>query len=275
MEQDARARLAVVTGAAGGIGFAIARALRRDGWPVLICDLDPARVEQAARTLRAEGGAVEHIAGDVCDPRFADALLQAIDDRPVGAVVTAAGLSPANADAEAILRVNYDGTVGVLRALLPLLSVNSAVVVIGSVAAHMQPVPEEIETIFRKLHLLDGSSELLHFATSAQLAYSISKLGILRLAEREAMTFGSRGARVVALSPGFVDAGMGTAQKISARNPWVDEVIAQMALARKGSAEEIARTAGFLCSDLASYITGCEILVDGGFLAAFRKLRES
>ena len=275
VEKEGRAGLAVVTGAAGGIGSAVAHALCRDGWSLLICDLDPTGLEQTAATLQEEGGVVGHVAGNVSDSGFVDALLQAIGDRPVGAVVTAAGLSPANADAEAILRANYDGTVGVVRALLPLLADNSTVVLIGSVAAHMQHIPEEVEAIFRNLQLCDGSSALAEFATSAEMAYSISKLGIVRLAEREAVTFGSRGARVIALSPGFIDAGMGTSQKINTRNSWIDEIIAQMALARKGSPEEIARTVGFLCSDLASYISGCEILVDGGFRAAFQKSRES
>ena len=275
MVKDGTAGLAVVTGAAGGIGFAIASALRGDGWPLLICDLDPASVEQAAATLRAGGGIIDHMAGDVCDPAFIDALRQAIGNRPVGAVVTAAGLSPANAGAEAILRVNYDGTVGVLRALLPSLTDNSAVVMISSVAAHMQHIPEEVEAIFRNLRLRDGSSRLLQYATSAQMAYAISKLGIVRLAEREAVTVGNHGARVIALSPGFIDAGMGTSHKINTRNPWIDDIIAKMALARKGSAEEIARTVSFLCSDMASYISGCEILVDGGFRAAFAAIEQS
>lgn len=274
MHTNGRGKLAVVTGAAGGIGSAIAHALNDDGWSLLICDLEPAKVEQTAAKLRARGGTIEHVTGDVSNPSFIEELLQAIGKRPVGAVVTAAGVSPGQAGIEAILRCNYDGTVAVVRALLPELADDAAVVLIGSVAAHMLQVPSAVETIFRNLGLRDGGCELGPYATSAQMAYSISKLGVVRLAEREARTFGERGARVIALSPGFIDAGMGTSEQINARNPWIDETIARMAVGRKGSAEEIARTVTFLCSDRASYITGCEILVDGGFRAAFRQTAE-
>jgi NAD(P)-dependent dehydrogenase (short-subunit alcohol dehydrogenase family) len=97
-------------------------------------------------------------------------------------------------------------------------------------------------------------------------AYGGSKLGVIRLAEREAVPWGALGGRVVSLSPGIIDTGMG--QQEFAAQPMMAVMVEKTPLGRMGTDDEIASVVEFLCSDAASFITGSDILVDGGSTAA-------
>jgi NAD(P)-dependent dehydrogenase (short-subunit alcohol dehydrogenase family) len=89
---------------------------------------------------------------------------------------------------------------------------------------------------------------------------------VLRLARRTGAAWGSRGVRVCSLSPGIVDTPMGRQE--SERTPFMADMIKMTPIARDGRADEIAAVVGFLCSDAASYMTACDVLVDGGFVGA-------
>jgi NAD(P)-dependent dehydrogenase (short-subunit alcohol dehydrogenase family) len=89
---------------------------------------------------------------------------------------------------------------------------------------------------------------------------------VIRLAEREAVPWGALGGRVVSLSPGIIDTGMG--QQEFAAQPMMAVMVEKTPLGRMGTDDEIASVVEFLCSDAASFITGSDILVDGGSTAA-------
>ena len=112
-------RLAIVTGAAGGMGSACAVRLAAEGWSLILCDLDPLRLETLAAPLRAPGLAIDLLAGSIADTDFPARLLEAIAERPIGAVVHTAGLSPTMGAAELIMAVNYDATVRLVALVRP------------------------------------------------------------------------------------------------------------------------------------------------------------
>jgi len=93
-----------------------------------------------------------------------------------------------------------------------------------------------------------------------------AKAGVIRLVRRTAASWGRRGARIVSVSPGVVDTPMGTAEIASGNG--TEEMAAASALGRAGRPEELAKVIAFLCSDAASYVTGTDVLVDGGTVAA-------
>jgi len=260
-----KGRLAVVTGATGGMGSAVAGLFADQGAQLLLCDINLERLEQAAAALKDRAQSVDVLACDVAAPEFTDRLLAAIGDREIGALVHTAGLSPTMADGPRILTVNYDASERLVEALRPKMAAGSCAVLISSCSAHMVVSPE-IDAALKALKPGEGSAAIAHMASTPQAAYPISKRAVIQLVARQAAAFGERQARIVSISPGLIDTGMGRAEQ--AASPQMDQMLAATPLARFGHAEEIATAAAFLCSPAASFITGCDLRVDGGVLAA-------
>jgi NAD(P)-dependent dehydrogenase (short-subunit alcohol dehydrogenase family) len=257
--------IAVVTGAAGAMGEAVAAQLTAEQWPLLLCDLHAERLENIAAKFRADGSLVETLAGDIADPGYADRLDAALASRSVGAFIHTAGLSPTMADAERILRVNFDATARLVEMVRPRMTAGGCAVLIASSAGHMVK-SEELDRALGEALAARNSDGLQRFAANSQMAYTASKRAVHRLVAHEAASFGQRGARIVSISPGLIDTAMARSEQ--AASTQMDALLARTPLGRMGTAEEIASVAVFLCSKGASYVTGCDIRVDGGTLAA-------
>jgi NAD(P)-dependent dehydrogenase (short-subunit alcohol dehydrogenase family) len=263
----AKPGLAVVTGATGGIGSACAAKFAADGWPLLICDLDAGRLEAVAAPWRAGGATVETLAGDMAAEDYPERLVAAIGGRPIGAVVHTVGLTPTMADPARILTVNYDATVRLVEVVRPRIAAGSCAVLIASMSAYFVDSPE----IDAAIASLEGpsSAALLPFAPSPQMAYPVSKRAVMKLAAREAAAFGARGARIASISPGIIDTAAARAEQ--AVSEQMNAMIGRTPLSRKGAPEEIAEVAAFLCSPAGSFVSGRDILVDGGLMASMGK----
>jgi NAD(P)-dependent dehydrogenase (short-subunit alcohol dehydrogenase family) len=259
---------AIITGAAGGMGSAAAALLAADGWPLILCDRDAQRLEQVAAPLRASAARLDILAGDIADAKFPEHLIAAVAGRQIGAVIHTAGLSPTMGSAAEIFTVNYDATARLVEAIRPRMAEGACAVLIASCSGYMMKSPE-IEAALDAIAPGGDSSGLRKFADSSGPAYSISKRGVIRMAERQAALFGAeRKARIVSLSPGLIDTAMGRAEERV--SPQMDMMLKKTPLGRRGIAEEIASVAVFLCSPGASYVSGCDIQVDGGVIAALR-----
>ncbi|TMK61310.1 MAG: SDR family oxidoreductase [Actinobacteria bacterium] len=99
----------------------------------------------------------------------------------------------------------------------------------------------------------------------ATLAYSLSKRGVMRLVRRSTVPWGARGARILSLSPGINDTPMSRFDE--SHHPIMAEIIKNSPLGRRGQPEEVANVAAFLTSDGASFMTGSDVVVDGGMVA--------
>ena len=251
---------AIVTGAAGGMGSATARVLAAEGRSLILCDVKAEPLLAFAGTLQT-GGTVETLAGDISDPHFPAALLDLLGDRQVGALVHTAALSPAMADGPRVVEVNYHAATRLVEALLPRMAQGSCAVLISSIAAHSVVTPEFDAAVEELVRGVD-SPAVAKFSARSYGGYGFSKKGLVRYVEEQAAPFGKRGARIVSLCPGIIDTPMG--QLEMAQGPLMGEMLGQTPLGRMGRPEEIASVAVFLCSDAASYITGCDIRVDGG-----------
>ena len=259
--------IAIITGAAGGMGIATAREFASKGWDLLLCDLDETRTEAVAQTYRAEGRSAEVLAADVSASDFPARLLALLGGRPIGAVVHTAGLSPTMATPDRIMLVNYDATARLIEAIAPHMAEGSCAVLISSASAYNVKSPEA-EAAIRAIERGESSAPLLAIASDSGAAYAISKRGVQVLVEREASTFGERKARIMSISPGIIDTPMNRAELEV--HPIIANMIAGTPLRRQGLSQEIATVAAFLCSPAASFVTGSDIKVDGGVIGAMR-----
>lgn len=262
--------VAVVVGA-GGLGMAVARRLGQSH-RLLIADRDAAHLEQQIARLKDEG---HDAAGAVCDVTrgedIADLTERAASLGPVRTFAYVVGLSPSAADFRAIMSVNLMGAAATAEAFRTIMAPGGCGVFISSSAAHMQPVSEAtyeiLATALQPDFLSQLEAELGEKATSPY-AYSLAKAGLNRMCQREAWTWGAKRLRIVSLSPGLIATPMGALE--FAKSPSKHRLLAAVPLERECSMLEIANVVEFLVSDRASFISGTDILVDGGMIGTLR-----
>jgi NAD(P)-dependent dehydrogenase (short-subunit alcohol dehydrogenase family) len=232
---------------------------------VVLSDQDDDELGSAADALRAAGVEAYVRRADVTDANAVDALAE--HARALGkwiVLVHCAGLAPRMvADNRRLLEVNLVGTAVVLEAFERTLAPGSVAVCIASVSAY-RGIPTDIEPLLIQplaSGFLDAVVERCDFLSRPRLAYAISKRGVQLLCEYRASDWGRRGARICSLSPGGVLTRMAEGAPLQAEN---------IAVGRRADADEIAAVVDFLCSSSASYITGADILVDGGARANYR-----
>jgi NAD(P)-dependent dehydrogenase (short-subunit alcohol dehydrogenase family) len=262
----------VITGGAGGMGLATARIIGREHH-VLICDVRQDRLDSATASLRQEGISCDAAICDITERASVDALLQrASQSGRIASLVHTAGLSPQMAEPETIMKVNALGTVNIVEACLPHAREGFALVNVASMAAHMMPSLLRPTRAY-PLALSDSEAFLRRAVRRARLmpndfyrrgmAYGISKHFVIWLSRHSAARFGEKGARVLTVSPGSFDTEMGRLEEQSGSA----EMLRTAALKRSGRPEEIAELLAFCASDKAGYLTGIDILCDGGVIA--------
>lgn len=269
---DKRADLpiALVVGA-GGMGMAIAQRLGQTH-RVILASLRHDELQQGQARLHELGVVSSAIDCDIADSMSVEALGKEV--ARLGSVQTlahVAALSPSMGDWSKVLTVNLIGAARIEQLLHPLMAASGVAIFISSLAAHA------LEPDGRVLAILDAPLARDFFpkleaaisrAPSSGLAYSLSKLALNRMVRRRALAWGRRGARILSLSPGLIDTVMGAVE--DAHSESKAALRSQLPLRRDGSMADIADAVEFLASPRASYITGTDLLVDGGLAAAMR-----
>jgi meso-butanediol dehydrogenase / (S,S)-butanediol dehydrogenase / diacetyl reductase len=246
--------VAIVTGAARGIGLAIARWFLNRGYRVALIDIDAETLSPAAAQLKEvlgeEGGRLLALHTDVSRPeQVQDAVQRTVQAfGRIDALVNNAGVATFKPIGDTtidewrwVMATNLDGPFICTQACAPHMLANGggAVVNIASISGLR--------------------------ASTLRVAYGTSKAALIHLTRQQAVEYGNAGIRVNAIAPGPVETEM--AKKVhtpAIRADYHDTI----PLARYGSLEEVANAVGFLCSPEASYINGQVLAVDGGFDAA-------
>lgn len=255
--------VAVITGAAGGMGAAIARKFARENRRLVLCDLHAEPLMATAATM--EGAAsVATVVGDVTAADYLAQIMLALGGAKVAVVAHAAGVSPSMADGRRIFEINFTATRRLVEGLLPVIAPGGVVVLIASNSGQMFSHSLIDRAIGR---VLKGKRSLLVdvMLRNPRTAYPASKRAVQLYAQKMSPIFGRAGARIVSLSPGIIDTSMGRLEQKA--GPVMDKMIAVTPLGRMGESDEIASVTAFLASPAASYITGTDILVDGGTIA--------
>lgn len=254
----------LITGGARGIGLAVAKRLGANAAHVLLADRIGSDLAGAVQELAASGIDASAHTGDVTDPSDMQAAARmAAGNHCVDVVVHCAGVSPTMADGREILRVNLGGTLCVLEAVDPFLRQGSSVVLIGSTSAALAGI--SFDEAIGDPRQPDVFERLAPHLEHAGLAYGISKRAVVRLAQALALPLGRRGIRINTVSPGLADTVMGRQEESG--TPIIPEMQAQIPFPRMVLPEEVAAAVAFLASEEASFITGTDLLVDGGCVA--------
>ena len=245
-------KVALVTGAGGGIGRATALAFAREGARVVASDVEGAGGDETARLVADAGGTAVHVACDVTRRGEVEAL--------VGAAVDAFGrldCAHNNAGIEGTYgrtadcdEENFDRTCAV--------NLKGVYLCLKSEIAHMLGAGGGAIVNTASVAGVEGAKNLP--------AYVASKHGVMGLTRTAALEYATRGIRVNAVCPGPIRTRM--LEAIMEENPRMEPaMIAAVPMRRLGKPEEIAEAVVWLCSDRASYVTGQGLVVDGGFTA--------
>ncbi|WP_423069393.1 SDR family NAD(P)-dependent oxidoreductase [Devosia sp. CN2-171] len=250
MSYDFEGRAAVVTGAASGIGAAVARALAAHGAKVLVADLDLAGAEGVASAIKASGGTAEAHKVNVADAVEVEAMVDAakaafgglhlaVNNAGIGGPAAPTGEYPLDGWHK-VIDTNLNGVFYGMRYELPAIVASG-----GGAIVNMASILGTVG-----------------FATAS--AYVAAKHGVVGLTKVAAIEYAKHGVRINSIGPGFID------------TPLLSKHLDEAALTvirglhpvgRLGTSEEVAALTEFLLSDEASFITGSYHLVDGGYVA--------
>jgi NAD(P)-dependent dehydrogenase (short-subunit alcohol dehydrogenase family) len=275
MNDNNTGEVCVIIGAASGMGEACARRMNDKGI-LLLADVNASRLHALAKELAGNGAKVEAEICDVSDKQSVASLVNKCENLGrFKILIDTAGIAPVQCDDwKRIMSVNLVGMAIVLETFLPLANPGASVVCIASLAGYHCPVIPEIDEILDKplephfpviiTPFIEGLGRT--YGNLKALSYLLSKRGVHRLIKRQAPYWHARGTRINSRSPGLIQSPMGLRQiEIS---PKVMKPLKDMTVwKRMGTPDEIAGPVNFLCSPDASFISGCDIIIDGGYMA--------
>ena len=243
-------RVAVVVGAASGIGAEAARGLAAFGAMVVCADVNERGARDLAREIQNSGGGAEGARVDITSAASVTALFDDVAERHGRVDVLVATpsvnvrkplLQVDDDDFERVIGLNLTGTFRLLRAAGAKMAsqARGSIILLSSIRSQV--------------------------VEPGQGVYAATKAGIVQMGRALAAELGPRGVRVNAIAPGVVDTPL--TQPIKERSEWYEAYAAKSALGRWAAAAELVGPIVFLASDASSYVTGAVLFVDGGWTA--------
>ncbi|HCD69352.1 MAG TPA: 3-oxoacyl-[acyl-carrier-protein] reductase [Ruminococcaceae bacterium] len=238
-------KTAVITGSGRGIGAAIAKRLAKDGYNIVINELSEQAGEQSAEECRALGVKASVYACDVSDYAQCEEMVKKIKEEfgTIDVLVNNAGITRDGL----LLRMSEETYDDVIR--INQKSVFNMTKLVGAVMLRQ-----------KSGSIVNLASVAGLYGNPGQMNYSASKGAVIAMTKTSAKELGSRGIRVNAVAPGFISTPMTDKLTDEQKNA----ILAQIAMKRYGTADEVANVVAFLCGEQSSYVTGQIIEISGG-----------
>ncbi len=264
-------KVCVITGGGSGMGLATAKRIGKENY-IIIVGRSVKKLENALEVLKTEGIEAESFACDISDRASVEELAaHAKEIGIISSVIHAAGMSPHMGDGRKILEANALGTININEAFYKVMEEDSCIIDVSSMSAYLTPklvMPEScykysrinVETFMRKMM---RRINIFPKKLRSSIAYGISKHFVIWYARTDAAKFGQKGIRVISITPGNFETPMAELEKDEASN-----YTKYCAIKRFGYVEEIANLFAFCASDKCGYLTGVDILCDGGCVAS-------
>lgn len=262
----------ILTGA-GQIGMAIARRMGY-GKKVVIGDKNPDHAKAIAKIMNDAGFDAEAVEMDLSSRVSIQGLIEKAQQYgEIAMLVNAAGVSPSQAPIEAILKVDLYGTAVLLEEVGKVIKEGGVGVTISSQSGHRMPAltPEEDEQL-----ACTPTEELLNLdifqpekIKDTLHAYQMAKRCNEKRVMAESVKWGEKGARINSISPGIIVTPLAIDEFNGPRGDFYKNMFAKCPAGRPGTADEVANVAELLMSEKGAFITGADILIDGGATASY------
>ena len=262
----------ILTGA-GQIGMAIARRMGY-GKKIVIGDKNPDHAKAIAKIMNDAGFDAEAVEMDLSSRASIQSLIEKAQEYgEIAMLVNAAGVSPSQAPIDAILKVDLYGTAVLLEEVGKVIKEGGVGVTISSQSGHRMPAltPEEDEQLactpteeLLNLDILQPEKikDTLH-------AYQMAKRCNEKRVMAESVKWGEKGARINSISPGIIVTPLAIDEFNGPRGDFYKNMFAKCPAGRPGTADEVANVAELLMSEKGAFITGADILIDGGATASY------
>ncbi len=263
-----RGPVALIVGC-GDMGMGAARLIGLHH-PLFFINTRQDRLDRALEALRNEGYVASGQTCDITDSKQTAALGAVLGQGPgVRTIAHVAAIGGAQGDWRKILSINLIGAHNVVNAVRPHMVRGGAAVFVSSGGAYI-PEPDAARDKLLENPLasgfFDALAALLGREPTSFEAYCFSKRALNSFARRLAVAWGPDEIRSVSVSPGSIYTSMSRLNRPSSEAR--EELIRQVPLGREGTTHETSSVIAFLASDAASYVTGVDVLIDGGFMAA-------
>lgn len=261
----------VITGGAGGIGIACARTFKNES--IIITDYAQDVVDKTVQTLKKDGFDVVGISCDITDKEGVKKLTEfASKQGSLKALIHTAGVSGTVKDIKKVYTIDLVATEILVDAFYDLATKNSVAVLLSSMMAHTVIANQAYDEALKNPQSETSFETVKGFVIdSSDIMYNFAKRGVQLLTHKNVQKWGKKGARIVSVSPGVIETPM--ALKAAEEHPDRMNMIKKATpLQRNGQPEDIAEVVSFLVSDAARFITGTDILVDGGVIQNIKQM---
>lgn len=261
--------LYIITGATGGMGYEASKHFITKG-KVLLLDLDENLLNKVKKELGDDALALKF---DITNESDLNNLIKVVKENGgFKYLFHFAGVSESMGNSELIYKINLIGSVKLLNKLYDYIKPGGVVINTSSITAHQTPFSNDVGEILSNPDDSDFLNKILPLTKTTTEAYGWSKKALLNFTEKEVSKWGLKDARILSISPGAIKTPM-VEKEMEKNKDQIEQLINLTPVKRIGLPSDIVNLVDFLASSKASFITGVDIIIDGGVVSTFKYLK--